>query len=354
VTQGAGRGTLGLEDENVVFVTNALEKPADEGTRKCAHLLGGALASRGVSTAKAAARGGWMQTKLFLDRELHRAIRSGDGDTILYLPAQSGTTGTLLRGAVLRASTRSRLVLMPLQPTELTSLRFLPRSLRPELLLSPSPSVCATARRAGTRAAFVPMGVDLERFRPVDPDEKRRLRAGHGIPDNRFVVLHVGHARPGRNLDWLRQAADEAGALAVAVFGRSQGKDPAVVGALEAGGVRVIDRFLPRVEELYQLADCYLFPVLDESSAIGVPLSVLEAMACDVPVVTTRFGGLTEMFQESRGLSFVSSAAEAAEAVRRVRDAGDGSVGTRDLVSGYSWDHVAGIVEDLVRTHVHH
>ena len=34
-----------------------------------------------------------------------------------------------------------------------------------------------------------------------------------------------------------------------------------------------------RIEELYQLADCYLFPVASTDNCIGVPLSVLEAFA---------------------------------------------------------------------------
>ena len=63
-------------------------------------------------------------------------------------------------------------------------------------------------------------------------------------------------------------------------------------------------------EELYQLSDAYLFPVLDPSGAIEMPLSVLEAMACGVPVLTTPFGDLQQRFPSGSGVVFWRSTDE--------------------------------------------
>lgn len=51
------------------------------------------------------------------------------------------------------------------------------------------------------------------------------------------------------------------------------------------------------VAELLQATDLFLFSSISE----GMPVSVLEALACGVPVVTTRCGGVDEIIDESNG-----------------------------------------------------
>jgi len=52
-----------------------------------------------------------------------------------------------------------------------------------------------------------------------------------------------------------------------------------------------------QVAELLQATDLFLFSSISE----GMPVSVLEALACGVPVVTTRCGGVDEVIDESNG-----------------------------------------------------
>src|SRR5665811_984896 len=75
-------------------------------------------------------------------------------------------------------------------------------------------------------------------------------------------------------------------------------------------------------------------------------------MACNLPVVTTRFGALASIFGEGSGLFF----AEHVEHMPRILDAiknGRPTVETRHMVARYSWDNLTEnlveIYEELLR-----
>jgi glycosyltransferase involved in cell wall biosynthesis len=107
---------------------------------------------------------------------------------------------------------------------------------------------------------------------------------------------------------------------------------------LRRAGVVVLEGYQPGVEELYRAADCYVFPSRGWGGGIEMPLSVLEAMASDLPVASTLFGALPERFKNSDGIHFATSDEELVEmVVRQVRERPH----TRHLVEQYSWDAVA-------------
>jgi len=63
---------------------------------------------------------------------------------------------------------------------------------------------------------------------------------------------------------------------------------------------------LENIEKYYQAADCYVFPTIDPKFCVQIPISIVEAMACGLPVVATRFEGLPLFFPEGYpGLTYV-------------------------------------------------
>ncbi len=339
--------TLGRATD-IAFLSNALEPPPDEGTKRCAVALAAALGEQGATIVSLGRGRSPAARKLLLDHELIRSLRAGATRAILYLPTQSATAGSIVRAGVIRRAVGARLALLALQPRHIgTTARLLAR-LSSDLVLSPSVPLLDAVARAGIRTRFVSLGVDTERFRPVDAVKKRELRIKHGLPLDRRVVLHVGHARRARNVEQLERLTTFA--EPVIVIGRALGVDEQLVRQLRTKGVRVIDAYLPAIEELYQASDVYVFPVRSDQAAIAAPLSVLEAAACDLPIITTPFGALPRLFGGRVGISFVEDAAQLETAVRAAIATQGSSPGTRAGVLEHDWRQVARTILDLMET----
>jgi glycosyltransferase involved in cell wall biosynthesis len=176
------------------------------------------------------------------------------------------------------------------------------------------------------------------RFRPVPASMKADLRARHGLSEDQFIVLHAGHINVNRNVEVLSRVQQLAGCQAILLGSTSTPQDAGLVGRLRESGVLVVTEYLERVEEWYQLADCYLFPVLSATGSIEIPLSVLEAMACDLPVVTTRYGGLAEQFPGAKGLLYADDGDGLVDLVTVAMSIED--AGTRALVEPFTWETV--------------
>jgi glycosyltransferase involved in cell wall biosynthesis len=90
---------------------------------------------------------------------------------------------------------------------------------------------------------------------------------------------------------------------------------------------------------LYQLADLYVFPTLPgRKGCIEIPLSVLEAMACNIKSACTRFGGLPDIFEEGRGFYFIDCDKNLVNIVEKSQE--NNLVRTREMANQYAWKSV--------------
>jgi glycosyltransferase involved in cell wall biosynthesis len=213
--------------------------------------------------------------------------------------------------------------------------------LAPNLVCVQSPQNRIYLEERGCRAVQVPSGVDLTTFQPVSPERSRALRDQYGLPVDRPIVLHVGHLQRHRGVGVLAQLAAHWPGQVVLVASSSTRQEADLADELRSAGVAVFADFQPHVEHFYQLADAYLFPVQSSMNSIAVPLSVLEALACDLPVATTRFGGLTSIFGNVQrpGLLFADDAAELIAHARSLAE--QPRLTTRPLVEPFSWEAIA-------------
>jgi glycosyltransferase involved in cell wall biosynthesis len=117
-------------------------------------------------------------------------------------------------------------------------------------------------RRTRAHAQVLPCGVDIQRFEPMP---RPQARAALELPaDTPLLLFPADPARPEKRHDRARALADAAGARLLTLGGIAPERVPLYVNAASA--------------------------VIVPSEREGFGLAVLEALACDVPVLTTPVG----------------------------------------------------------------
>lgn len=332
-----------------VFTDEPLTPPYDEGVRNLAFQIYSALHGR-PNTLLICTRGQGelalevKTNKLLLSAELRRAIRAFTPDVILYLSDGGVTAASLVRARVLKSHGRGcPIAFLSVQPKLMSTLGKIIRKLfSPDLMLTQSIAEARKAESQGCRASMVPVGVDLAKFVPVDASRKLELRLKHGVGASDTIVLHVGHLREDRNIRVLKRMQEAGGCRCIMVGSTRTIRDGRLVAELVDAGVMVIEDYQPNIEEWYQLADLYVFPVMVPDAAIQFPLSVLEALACNLPVVTTRFGGLVDALPEAEGLKFVDSDDALVSAVQAFSTGSGHEV--REIAEGFSWQRAVDLI----------
>ncbi len=205
------------------------------------------------------------------------------------------------------------------------------------------------------RISIIPCGVDVELFRPLPRDQARSLL---NLPQDAKIVLFVGRLEPIKGVDILLDAlshlnCDGCQGLALIVGGNLDGTEAARLLAIRDGlGLRDSVRFLGAQEQrtlpyFYAAADLCVIPSFYESFG----MVAIEAMACGLPVIASRAGGL--QFTIEHGVNGLlvppGDSVALAAALQQLLTDGDlrtrmGVQGTR-MAGGYSWQRVA---EDMV------
>jgi len=337
----------------ILFFSERLRAPYDEGIKNVAvqliqalgaehHLL--ALTSAGLDDAELGIHNVPVN-RLLIGASLRRIVRAWQPQGIVYIPTACATLFSFVRARVLRQHARGApTVLVTLQPRSYTAWAKPPMArLAPDRVLAQSVRTVNGLKELGCDTALLPPAVDSQRFCPVSPEEKAALRARYEIPRDARVLAHVGHLKGERNFTQLLALQTEDDYHILVVGSTSTDQEEALKGILRAAGASVIDTYVAHIEDIYRLSDVYLFLVEEQTAAIEMPLSVLEAMACNVPVVCTPFGGLPDFFTEMDGLLYWRSQSE----LRTLVEAAISTpCKTRSLVESRTW---AAAAEELVQ-----
>ncbi|MFB3817880.1 MAG: glycosyltransferase [Candidatus Methylomirabilales bacterium] len=141
-------------------------------------------------------------------------------------------------------------------------------------------------------------GIDLDRFR-ASTEQARATRRAWGVPAGALVFGAVGRLHPQKGYDLALEAFARlrrrlAGRdLRLVLVGEGPLREELLAAAARAGlgdAFRLLE-FTDRPWEAYPAFDFFLMP----SRAEGLPLALLEAMACGAPPIATRAGGVPEV-----------------------------------------------------------
>jgi phosphatidylinositol alpha-1,6-mannosyltransferase len=143
--------------------------------------------------------------------------------------------------------------------------------------------------RLGATAEVVPPGVDLDRFEPGD---RLAARASLGLPATALVALYVGTLSSRKGADAFAVAlAGSPGWLGVMV---GSGEHEVAIRAQQPQ-IRLAGVVDPdAVPTWMQAADVVVIPSREEP----LGLAAVEALACGVPIIASRTGGLAEVVRD--------------------------------------------------------
>jgi spore coat protein SA len=189
------------------------------------------------------------------------------------------------------------------------------------------------------------LGVDAERFRPPSVEEKRRMKQRYGL-DGSFTVLFVGRVIPRKGIPVLLKAMRHVrrsvpnAKLVIAGTGKASYLRKLKGQARKLRVPAVFTGLLSHksIHRIYRLADCFVCPS-QRHEAFG--LVNVEAMACGVPVVASRIGGIGEAVQDGKSGFLVNAYRDPAAFARSIARIGTEAGLARKLAEQAREDAVA-------------
>ena len=208
------------------------------------------------------------------------------------------------------------------------------------------------------RFVVVRLGIELEeRVRPQD-DGRAETRRYLGLPGDRFVVGWVGRMtavkRTDDVLEAFRLVREQGVDACLCLVGDGPDRERIERRAAELGVIRdtLFLGYQEDVAPYYAAFDALVLPSANE----GTPVSVIEALAAETPVVATRVGGVPDVVREGEE-GFLVDAGDTAELAERLtRLAGDaqlrrrlGKSGRERVVKRYAVDRLLDDIDRLYR-----
>jgi glycosyltransferase involved in cell wall biosynthesis len=175
---------------------------------------------------------------------------------------------------------------------------------------------------------IVPLGVDVERFRPAESDHVYREL---GIPRSRKVAVFAGHCTPRKGIQTLVDAAiltlrDRRREDVFFLICGNTEEQGATYEAMYAGlGIEPYIRFAGYRRDMIQIYQSAFCGIIPSSGWDSFPRSAVEMSATALPVVASRLQGLAEaILHERTGVLFEpGSAPGLADALARLLDQPD-------------------------------
>lgn len=176
-------------------------------------------------------------------------------------------------------------------------------------------------RRYGIKPTVIMNGIDTEKFVPMSADARAAWRREHGLEQDAVLFVSVARLSPEKNIAGVLEAfsslVPRCPRARLLVVGDGPLRDELDAGARRLGCWQQC-KFLGRrsdVERIVGASDASVMFSLYE----GGPLSVVEAMACGMPVIASDVGAVRDMISD--GSSGIVIPKNDRDALRRAMEA---------------------------------
>lgn len=177
------------------------------------------------------------------------------------------------------------------------------------------------------RITIIPSGVDCRHFAPPSPEQRAARRAELGLGANEIGVGAVGGLELRKGHRYLIDALGELRAMFPSLrcfIAGSGSQREALEAQIEARGLHDTVRLIGSISDpraLLWAIDIYVQPSVKE----GLGVALLEAMACGLPAIASRAGGMAEVIEERQSGLLVAAedAGALAQALRELLQSPD-------------------------------
>jgi len=138
-------------------------------------------------------------------------------------------------------------------------------------------------------------GVDTNYFHPIEVEKKLRLKRKLNLPEDKHIFISVGSLIPRKDMTTVIKAYKQSFLKDTLLLIAGDGVEREELNILTANNNIQFLGNVPNVKEYLQTSDFFVSASLAE----GLPNTVLEAMACGIPVILSNISPHQELFTET-------------------------------------------------------
>ena len=210
------------------------------------------------------------------------------------------------------------------------------------------------------KVSVVNLGIDIDRFTPATPEEKKRVKRQYHVDEGEKVILLYGGLYENKGHIFFLQSLEKMKELpAVKIFFPGEGDEAykeRIIACAKAVGVadRIVFPGFVDGRSILSLADLMILPSANE----GYPISCIEAYCMGVPVIRTKTGGYEDTERFCTGIDYGDTDGFAKELAsffsrdEKFNEKASLALESRDL---FSMDHMISqyieIYESILKSH---
>lgn len=214
----------------MIIITDSLNYPFDEGAKVTALNLIRSYKKKypcdiitiNINCKLPFDHNNFRLNKLLFNKTFYNNIRFSQHNKILYIPNASITPATFVRAKLLRFYTGKEVNILSLQPVKYSfPAKIMVSAICPTSVIIQSSILAKKLERLGIKTSILALGVDDKKFRECDRNKKKELRKTYSLDLDNRIVLHVGHIKRSRNIEWLIEVKRRLPDVTILVVGNT-------------------------------------------------------------------------------------------------------------------------------------